>query len=143
MNKSIYEIQKELKELETKKNKLENKLMLIITCAIDEVAKSQVLNRIGEHCILIKFSDLVGQPWNYEFYDWKQSVKVVYQFLNQKHVTEWQSALQNKLDSTPLEKPVIFTFTKGSGVWKTINKVPVSYKFIQEIINQLNKINHE
>ena len=48
------------------------------------------------------------------------------------------SELQKKLHETKPGNPVIFTFTHG-GSWynKVTERIPISYQFIQEIVNQL------
>lgn len=139
MEKSLNDIQKELEALEKQKRELEIEIEHVINAAMHRVAASQELNRISEHIFTIRFSDMIGQPWNPSFYDWNQSIDILKKFLRSKPAVQWQSALQNKLSETKCNSPVIFSFTYSNPSWgRMTERVPVSYQFIQEIINQLN-----
>ena len=138
MGKSLNEIQKELKALEKQKRELEIEIEHVINTAIQRVADSQKLNRISEHCFTIRFSDMIGQPWEPRYYNWRESIAIVKRFLQSKPAVQWKEALQKKLADTKPDCPVIFTHIHG-GSWysKVTERIPVSYKFIQEIVNQL------
>lgn len=138
MEKSLNDIQKELEALEKQKRELEIAIETIINTAMQRVAASQKLNRISEHIFTIRFSDMIGQPWEPRYYDWQQSVTIIKKFLQSKPAVQWKSALQKKLHETKPGNPVIFTFTHG-GSWynKVTERIPISYQFIQEIVNQL------
>ncbi len=138
MGKSLNDIQKELEALEKQKRELEIAIETIINTAMQRVAASQKLNRISEHIFTIRFSDMIGQPWEPRYYDWQQSIAIVKRFLQSKPAVEWKEALRKKLADTKPGCPVIFTFTHG-GSWysKVTERIPVSYNFIQEIVNQL------
>ncbi len=139
MDKSIKDIEKELALLDKQKTKLENKLTEVVESAMLHVAKAQKINRISEHIFVVRLSDIIDNPWTPHFYDWNQSVSIVQKFLRNKPVLQWKDALRKKLGDTQEGKPVIFTFSRGSGCYKTIERVPVSYEFIKEIIKQLEK----
>lgn len=89
MNKSIKEIQEELESLEKQRNILELKLSQAIVSALSSVAQQHQIRRVSQHCMIIKFSDLIGNPWNVEFYDWEASVKVCLDYLKDKSPTSW------------------------------------------------------
>lgn len=138
MEKSLNDIQKELDALEKQKRELEIEIEHVINAAMQRVAASQKLNRISEHIFTIRFSDMIGQPWNPSFYDWNKSIDILKKFLRSKPAVQWQSALQNKLSATKCNSPVIFSFTYSNPSWgRMTERVPVSSQFIQEIINQL------
>lgn len=138
MRKSLNDIQKELEALEKQKRELEIEIEHVINTAMQRVAASQKLNRISEHCFIIRFSDMIGRPWVPRYYDWQQSIAIVKRFLQSKPAVQWKEALRKKLADTKSGCPVIFTFTHG-GSWysKVTERIPVSYNFIQEIVNQL------
>lgn len=138
MSKSIKEIEKELVSLHKQKEELEYMLTEIIETAMKRVAETQNIKRISEHIFMVKFSDMIHNPWSAVFYDWNKSISIIQKFLYSKPVSQWKDALQNKLNETPQNRPVIFKFSSGSSWYKTTQQIPVSYKFIQEIINQLN-----
>lgn len=138
MEKSIQDIQHELDKLEAQKHELECKIECIVNAAIDRIAQSQKINRISNHCFVVNSSDMIGNPWSPYFYDWSKSIDIVKRFLRSKPAVQWQSALQDKLNETKCNKPVIFTFTYSNPSWgRATERVPVSYQFIQEIVNQL------
>ena len=138
MGKSVQGIIEKLALLEKQKHELEGTIELIVNEAISRAAKTKTMNRIGKHCFLVKFSEIVGHPWAHYYHDWEQSAEVVKRFLNNKPRTEWKSALQKKLDETKPGKEVVFVFSSGSRFWRTREGVPVSPDFIREIINQLD-----
>ena len=143
MEKSLNDIQKELEALEKQKRELEIEIEHVINAAMHRVAASQELNRISEHIFTIRFSDMIEKPWNPSFYDWNQSIDILKKFLRSKPAVQWQSALQNKLSETKCNSPVIFSFTYSNPRWgRMTERVPVSYQFIQEIINKLNYMAH-
>lgn len=124
--------------LHKQKEELEYMLTEIIETAMKRVAETQNIKRISEHIFMVKFSDMIHNPWSAVFYDWNKSISIIQKFLYSKPVSQWKDALQNKLNETPQNRPVIFKFSSGSSWYKTTQQIPVSYKFIQEIINQLN-----
>lgn len=138
MGKSIQGITEELALLEKQKQELEATIEMIVNEAIARAAKTKPMNRIGKHCFLVKFSEIVGHPWAPYYHDWEQSVEVVKRFLENKPRTEWKPALQKKLDETKPGKEVVFVFSSGRGWWRTRESIPVSPDFIREIINQLD-----
>ena len=138
MEKSLNDIQKELEALEKQKRELEIAIETIINTAMQRVAACQKLNRISEHIFTIRFSDMIGQPWEPRYYDWKQSIAIVKRFLQSKPAVEWKSALQRKLQETKPGQPVRFIFKHGNAWYNRVTEnIPVSYQFIQEIVNQL------
>jgi len=88
MEKSLNDIQKELEALEKQKRELEIEIETIINTAMQRVAASQKLNRISEHIFTIRFSDMIGQPWEPRYYDWQQSIAIVKRFLQSKPAVE-------------------------------------------------------
>lgn len=139
MNKSIKQIEQELLNLEQEKNKLEETLIEAISSAMLKVASNKPMQRIGKHCFVIRLSDMVGNPWNPEFYDWKKSITIILKFLKPKPAKEWVCALKAKLESTPKNQPVVFEYRKKSYNVMYSEKTPVSRIFIEQIIEELNQ----
>lgn len=138
MSKSIKEIENELASLCKQKEELECMLTEAIKSAMRRVAETQNIKRISKHVFVVNLSDMIHNPWNVEFYDWNKSISIIQKFLYSKPVSQWKNALQNKLNETPKDHPVVFKFSSGSSWYRSTEQIPVSYKFIQEIINQLN-----
>lgn len=117
---------------------MEEKLADVITNAIYEAAQENPNKprRISKNIVVIRLSDLIGNPWNYEFYDWEKSAKVVLEFLKDKPVGKWKELLQNKLDTS---KNNLVTFDKiiHNGWFKNKYSVPVNRLFIEKIVEKL------
>lgn len=139
MDKSIKQIEQELFNLEQEKNRLEKTLMDAIISAMFKVAQNKPVARISKHCFVVHLSDMVGNPWNPEFYDWKKSTGIILKFLKPKPITEWVCALSAKLENTPKNQPVVFEYRKQSSGMIYSEKVPVPRTFIEQIIKELNK----
>lgn len=133
--KKIYsDIDKLTAQLEEMTAKLEEAVKL----AVNEAAKSNPtkLERIGSNCFIIKASDIMGNPWNPSFYDWKKSADIVIEYLGKKPCTEWKQILQSKLEKST-GNVVNFEKTTGSGAWRNVTNTPVDKRFIEKIITKL------
>lgn len=139
MDKSIKQIEKELTLLEQKKNEMENILVDAISSAMLKIAQDKPMQRINKHCFVIRLSDMIGNPWNPEFYDWEKSITIILKFLKPKPAREWVCALNRKLESTPKNQPVVFEYRKQSYGVMYSEKIPVSRIFIEQIIKELNQ----
>lgn len=139
MDKSIKQIEQELVLLEQKKSEMENALVEAISSAMLKVAKNKPMQRISKHCFVIRFSDMISNPWNPEFYDWEKSITIILKFLKSKPAREWVGALNAKLESTSENQPIVFEYRRQSFGVMYSEKIPVSGIFIEQIINELNK----
>lgn len=137
MNRSIKELEKEIVELLDKKQQLEDKLSKAILDTITNIVKEHPMQRLGNNIFVIKFSDLMGNPWNPSFYDWEKSAQIIFKFLQSKPATEWRSALQKKLDEKHHNGCVIFEFRSSFMGLVSVNKIPVSEMLIRKIIEAL------
>lgn len=139
MDKSIKQIEQELLLLEQKKNEMENILVDAISSAMLKVAQKKPMQRISQHCFVIRLSDMIGNPWNPEFYDWEKSIVIILKFLKPKPAREWVGALKAKLEGTPKNQPVVFEYRRQSFGVMHSEKIPVSRTFIEQIIKELNQ----
>lgn len=132
------EIRSRIDEMVKEMAIMEEKLADVITNAIYEAAQENPNKprRISKNIVVIRLSDLIGNPWNYEFYDWEKSAKVVLEFLKGKPVGKWKELLQNKLD-TSKNNLVTFDKTIHSGWFKNKYSVPVNRLFIEKIVEKL------
>ena len=117
---------------------MEEKLTEAITEAVYETAQENPNKpkRISEHIVTVRYSDIIGNPWNYEFYDWERSAEVVMEFLKEKPLKNWKSLLQGKLN---LSKGNVVSFEKtmyNNGYRKQYS-VPVNRLFIQKILEKI------
>lgn len=139
MDKSIKQIEQELILLEQKKNEMENTLVDAISSAMMKVAQKKPMQRISKHCFVIHLSDMVGNPWNPDFYDWEKSISIILKFLKPKPIKEWGCSLASKLESTPKNQSVVFEYRKQSFGVMYSEKISVSRIFIEQIIQELNQ----
>ena len=135
MNGLINKINKHKLEIE----RLEGLIEECICETINEVGNEQKLNRISNHCFTVRYSDLVGCPWDPHFYDWKKSSNIVKDFLKNKPKTKWKSILIEKLNESGNKRYVIFDLYYNSGEWRVKDRVPISREFIQRILNKLDE----
>lgn len=140
MNKSIKEIEKEIQALSEQKSVMELTLITAIHEAMVEVAKTKPIQRLGNNFFIIRLSDLVGNPWNPEFYDWERSAQIIVKFLTNKPVEKWRELLENKLSERKNKlSPVVFEFRRRGNFGTTITEnIPVSAEFISKIIEKLS-----
>lgn len=136
MSKSIKEIQQEIANLEKLRGELEDKLSQAVISALESIAHEHPMRRISKHCYIINVSDLIGNPWNCEFYDWEASVKVCLDYLKDKSPTLWIELLTKKLHEKNTG-PVEFVRINYSSGIKNITKIPVSRVFLEKVIEKL------
>ena len=123
-----------LNEYKTLEVELKNTLIGIINSVAEESPK--IRKRISTHIFILNASDLVGNPWNVEFYDWKASANVVLEFLNGKSIYDWKTLLENKLKES---KRNVVEFKKYSYCmgYKTCTTIPISKEFVEKIVAKM------
>lgn len=136
-DKSIKELNLEIQSMCNKIESLKALIEKAIITAIDEIAKKHAMNRIGEHCFIVRFSDLIGSVWSPYFYDWEKSAKIIKKFLENKPPEQWVSFLTKKLQDRKDKKIVIFEYTKSYYGCRDVTRIPVSAEFIELIIKHL------
>ena len=132
------EIRSRIDEMVKEMAIMEEKLADVITNAIYESAQENQNKprRISKNIVVIHFSDLIGNPWNYEYYDWEKSAEVVLEFLKGNPVGKWKELLQGKLKSS---KKNVVTFEKSirNGWFTNKYTIPVNRLFIEKIVEKL------
>lgn len=125
----------EIEELRFRKRELDDRIKAIITQAIEEAVKNNEVNtrRIG-HAIIINHSQIIGNPWNVEFYDYEKASKVIMKELSEKDPEDWVRYL-NDLLKTKNKNRVDIRCKSGN----TSYSIPIDKKFIINIINKLQK----
>lgn len=134
MGNGFKEAEKELARINKQRKKAEEKLKSIINLTIMEVAKDCLVKRIGPKMISVRFSELIDNPWNMQYYDWIEASKMVTECLSKIDVSEWRKKLVDLLDgNTESGKPVVFKERKGVCLYQIL----VNRKFIVKIIEKL------
>ena len=135
MNKELQEIEQELFAINKEKRAIEQKLIAIIMVAISETIKECPVKRLGSGCFVIRCSDLIGNTWSPEFYDWKYGAKILFEKLNNVPANNWKQYLVDLLGGNfKLRDPVYFVKCIKVG---SLYKIAISRKFIMKIIEKL------
>lgn len=102
--------------------------------SIVDASKDYPVKRLGPKIISVRFSDLIGNPWNQQYYDWVEASKVVMKYLSKQDVGKWKDKLIELLaGDTESRKPVIFKQKQDGCLYQ----IPVNRKFIVKIIEKL------
>jgi len=135
---NIKEIHDKIEELARQKEILETKLTNAIVEAIRTTVKENPSppRKISQHMCIIHFSDLVGNPWNIEFYDWEIAAEFVIDFLSNKPSDKWKSLLESELkkavgNNVPFKRNVI------RNRYTVSTTTPINKKFIEKIIEKI------
>ena len=135
MNKELQEIKQKLLALNEEKRAIEQKLITVIMAVISETIKECPIKKSGSGCFIVRCSDIIGNPWNPEFYDWEYGAKILIEKLNNVPVDSWEQYLVDLLKGKPRSKePVYFMkYVKNNNSYK----IPINREFIVRIIERL------
>ena len=127
----IKDIKNNLNLLLQKKVELEKQLTTAMIDVINKIAEENnphKIKRLTNHIFIINSSELLGNPWNANYFDWKASAKVLLEFLQTKPIERWKTLLEEKIKEN-----------KGNIVYiKKINySIPIEKEFVNMIINEL------
>lgn len=132
------EIRKRMAQLLKEHKALEAELKVALIEAINEAASESPnkKKKVSQHIMIINYSDLIGNPWNVEFYDWEASAKVVLDYLELKPIYDWKKLLEAKLSEA---KRNIVEFKKSNYCmgYKTCYTIPISKEFIEKIVAKM------
>lgn len=127
----IKDIKNNLNLLLQKKVELEKQLTTAMIDVINKIAEENnphKIKRLTSHIFIINSSELLGNPWNADYFDWKASAKVLLEFLQNKPIERWKTLLEEKVKEN-----------KGKVVYikKTNTSIPIEKEFVNMIINEL------
>jgi hypothetical protein len=132
------EIRQRMAQLLEEHKALEQELKTALVGAINEAATESPHNKkkISKHIFIINASDLMGNPWNVEFYDWEASASVVLDYLMGKPIYDWKTLLESKIASA---KRNVVEFKKQAYCmgYKTCYTIPISKEFIEKIVAKM------
>lgn len=124
---------RKLEELERQKQELESTLQSLVMGVIKEIASENPINRLGSNCFIVRSSDMIGNPWNPEFYDWEAAGKILVNRLLKISPSKWKEHLSFLLEGD---------FDSGKSVYVVVGvspkyRVPLNRKFISKILDKL------
>lgn len=134
MNKEIQEIERKLLALNEERRTIEQNLISAIMAAISETIKECSVKKLEHGCFIVRFSELIGNPWNPEYYDWESGAKILVEKLNNVPVDSWKQYLVDLLEGKPDSRNPVY-FTKC--IKNSSYKIPINRKFIVKIIEKL------
>lgn len=134
--KTLKELETEIRKLEEEKSILEEQLSKAIKSAMIKVVNANKRQAFGDNSFLVKSSELLGNSWDPKFYNWEESIKVVWAFLETKEPLLWKNLLKEKLDSSKNKIDVAFKINSSRNSSYTCK---INYKFIELIIEELDK----
>lgn len=135
MNKELQEIKQKLLALNEEKRAIEQKLITVIMAVISETIKECPIKKLGSGCFIVRCSDIIGNPWNPEFYDWEYGAKILIEKLNNVPVDSWEQYLVDLLKGKPRSKKSVYfmKYVKNNNSYK----IPINREFIVRIIGRL------
>lgn len=128
-------LMQEIEELRFRKRELDDRIKTIITQAIEEAVKDNEVNtrRIG-NAIIINHSQIIGNPWNIEFYDYEKAGKIVMKELSNRTSEDWVKYLNSLLETKNKNRVDIRCKSRD-----TSYSIPIDKIFIINIINKLQE----
>lgn len=133
----IGEVLKKQRELKKADEKLKNEIFSII----QQVAKSQKLDRIAPHIFVIKLSEMCNKVWSAEYYDWEHSARLLIEKIKDKSGLECFDYITKTLLNTKTKMGCyeIIYYTSCCG-WRFENKHPINEEFIDKLVAELTTL---
>lgn len=136
--KTIAELNNELNKLQQQKIELETQLKDAIYAAMIKAANSdKAPKKLSNNFLVVQASDLFGNTWNPEFYNWEEAAECIYAYLENKDPNKWIDYLKDKMSESK-DKHTIVIEKRSYG--NRTYRVPVPYKLVEEIIYIINEI---
>lgn len=108
MNKEIQEIERKLLALNEERRTIEQNLISAIMAAISETIKECSVKKLEHGCFIVRFSELIDNPWNPEYHDWGSGAKILVEKLNDVPVDGWKQYLVDLLEGKPESKKPVY-----------------------------------
>ncbi len=114
-----------------------------MTTALENAASQQNVKVLCEHprMIVVKASQVLGNPWNMEFVDWKSGANILIKWFEFKNLApeKWYSTLKEMYDNRKDYNRVDLPFRECVfGSWVT-RKTPISAEFVKSVLDELEK----
>ena len=145
---SVSDINKEIRRHEEAIKALREKLKAIVdnqmTKALENAASQQNVKVLCEHprMIVVKASQVLGNPWNVEYVDWKSGAKRLVEWFEYKKLApeKWYPTLKEMYDKRKEPNRVDLPIREQywPGCYRTINE-PISAEFVKLVLDELEK----
>ena len=113
--------------------------------AMDNAIHNQNVKVISERprMILVKFSQLVGNPWSVQFHDWKSGGDTLIKWFEYKKLApeKWYDTLKNLYDKRKEPNRVDLPIKEQywPGYYRTIYE-PISAEFVKIVLDEMEKM---
>lgn len=92
---------------------------------------------ISKNMFMVRFSDMIGKPWNTEFYQWEASADILLSYLKKSHVKHWKKLLEDIYSKRSGECAFV---PKKVKIWYNMyrtEKTTIPADFVKRIIDKL------
>lgn len=134
----ISERMKQIQTLRDSIKKAEDELKETIFTTIDNVAKTQVANKVGRFIHIVNFSDISGKVWSAQYYIWEHNAEMLKDKLKNKSGIECYDYIMNLPKSkTKLGNYEIKYYITDWFGFSHEMKYPCNNEYIDKLISEL------
>lgn len=133
----ISERMKQIQALRDSIKKTEDELKEIIFTTIDNVAKTQVANKVGRFIHIVNFSDISGKLWSAQYYMWEHNAETLKKKLENKSGIECYDYIMNLPNSQTKLGNYEIKYYVSDWFGRYEIKYPLNNEYIDKLINEL------
>lgn len=117
---------------------LESSLKGELEQLILNIAKSQIREKISKHIFIIKYSEISGNPWNPEFYDWECAGDELLRKIRDKRLEEALSYIETLYETRKGDRcDIVYKkYYRGCNIYDTV-KIPIPSAFVKEVLDTI------
>lgn len=133
----ISERMKQIQALRDSIKKAEDELKDIIFTTIDNVAKTQVANKVGRFIHIVNFSDISGKLWSADYYIWEHNAETLKDKLKSKSGIECYDYIMNLPNSKTKMGNYEIKYYVSDFFGRYEIKYPLNNEYIDKLITEL------
>lgn len=133
----ISERMKQIQALRDSIKKAEDELKEIIFTTIDNVAKTQVANKVGRFIHIVNFSDISGKLWSAQYYMWEHNAETLKKKLENKSGIECYDYIMNLPNSQTKLGNYEIKYYVSDWFGRYEIKYPLNNEYIDKLISEL------
>lgn len=133
----ISERMKQIQALRDSIKKAEDELKEIIFTTIDNVAKTQIANKVGRFIHIVNFSDISGKLWSAQYYMWEHNAETLKKKLENKSGIECYDYIMNLPNSQTKLGNYEIKYYVSDWFGRYEIKYPLNNEYIDKLISEL------
>lgn len=133
----ISERMKQIQALRDSIKKAEDELKEIIFTTIDNVAKTQVANKVGRFIHIVNFRDISGKLWSAQYYIWEHNAETLKEKLKNKSGIECYDYIMNLPNSKTKMGNYEIKYYVSDFFGRYEIKYPLNNEYIDKLISEL------